>query len=109
MEAACVSRGEWMDKEIEEYMYNEILFSYPTQGASKGSCYLFLSPHAAVWVKPSPNSLSDLLPISTNLRIQGPWSVTLPYHHMVQQPYPLVFTQISWRIISTQKCAVRCL
>ena len=28
MEAACVSRGEWMDKEIEEYMYNEILFSY---------------------------------------------------------------------------------
>ena len=27
MEAVYLSRGEWMDKEIAEYMYNEILFS----------------------------------------------------------------------------------
>ena len=59
MEAACVSRGEWMDKEIEEYMYNEILFSYNEHNETMKNVWNFaicdnmdgLSLYEAKWNK----------------------------------------------------------
>ena len=74
--------------------------SLPHAGSKQGQLLLVSIPSCCSVSQAFPEFL---LPISTDWRIQGPWSVTLPYYHMVQQSYPLVFTQISWRIISTQK------